>query len=162
VPGDLDAAASAARVAATLDALLAAGIVPVLNENDAVALDAADGAPAPAFRDNDMLAALVAEAARAEALVLLSDVAGVHTADPARCADAALLPAVHGLSAALLAGTGGVGTRGRGGMAAKLRAAHRAALAGVTVVIASGHAPRALERIAAGEAVGTLVTGEDA
>lgn len=152
----------AARLGGTLDALLACGAIPVVNENDAVTAGAeADvGAAVPLFRDNDMLAALVAELAGAALLVLLSDVDGVCAADPALVPDAPVLPVIGCLTPALLDGAAGRAGRGRGGMAAKLRAAGRATAAGVAVVIANGRTPGVLARVAAGEALGTLLMPE--
>jgi glutamate 5-kinase len=157
---DFRSGARARRLAATLDALLATGVLPVVNENDAVA-PGEDAAPRVAtFRDNDMLAALVARAASASLLVLLSDVDGVYTRDPRRDACAALIPTLRRVTPALLGVASGPGARGRGGMAAKLRAARRAATAGIGVVIANGHTERVIERIVDGEAVGTLLARE--
>jgi glutamate 5-kinase len=157
---DFRAAARARRLGSTLDALLAMGVLPVINENDAVA-PGDDGAPrVAAFRDNDMLAALVARAASASLLVLLSDVDGVYTRDPQADAGAALIPTLRRVTPTLMRGAAGRSMRGRGGMAAKLRAADRASAAGIGVVIANGHAERVIERIVDGEAVGTLLTRE--
>jgi glutamate 5-kinase len=82
----------------------------------------------------------------------------VYTGDPARSADAALIPTLRRVTPALLDGAAGRGARGRGGMAAKLRAAERASAAGIGVVIANGHADGVIERILDGETVGTLLT----
>jgi len=114
----------------TLERLLALGVVPVINENDAVATDEIR------FGDNDRLAALVAHLAVADALVLLSDVDGLYNGDP-RIDGTRLIPEVHDL--ADLAGVDvrvtsvGVGT---GGMASKLEAAGIAVQAGVPVLLA--------------------------
>lgn len=157
---DFRAAARTRRLAATLDALLSHDVLPVINENDAVAPgdDAGGRTRAPSFGDNDMLAALVARAAGASLLVLLSDVDGVYTGDPAHSSDAALIPTLRRVTPELLLGAAGRGSRGRGGMAAKLRAAERASAAGIGVVIANGHADGVIGRILEGESVGTLLT----
>lgn len=127
--------------------LLDLGVVPIVNENDAVATDEIR------FGDNDRLAALVAHLLRADALVLLSDVDGLYSGDP-RHADSRLIS--HVSSAADLAdvaagsvGSSGVGT---GGMASKVAAAQVATSAGVHVVLTS--APQALSALN-GEDVGT-------
>jgi len=131
----------------TLDRLLALGVVPIVNENDTVATEEIR------FGDNDRLAALVAHIVRADALVLLSDVSGVHDDDPRR-PGATLLAEVR--SAADLVGV--TATRrgsavGSGGMAAKLAAASLATAAGVPVVVAHADDVRAA---LAGKEVGTL------
>ncbi len=152
---DFRQAPRARRLARTLDALLAHGTVPVINENDAVS-DAGttfDGDLPVLFRDNDMLATLVARATRASLIILLSDIDGVYTADPVHEPEAVLIPLVA-FSGTELRATGSSG-RGRGGMQAKLRAAQLAVDAGIGVVIANGHVAGLIERIVAGEAVGT-------
>ncbi|MGZ8458382.1 MAG: glutamate 5-kinase, partial [Gemmatirosa sp.] len=160
---DFRSTARARRLSTTLDALLSMGVLPVINENDAVAAGDSAASRAPTFRDNDMLAALVARAVGASLLVLLSDVNGVYTRDPETDDGAALIPTLRRVTPAVLDGaagcsTRGRSTRGRGGMAAKLRAADRASAAGIDVVIANGHAERVIARILDGEAVGTLLT----
>jgi glutamate 5-kinase len=115
----------------TLDRLLALGVVPVVNENDAVATDEIR------FGDNDRLAALVAHLVRADALVLLSDVDGLYDGDP-RLPGATLVSEVA--SAADLAGVtiGGTGSSvGTGGMASKVDAARVATDAGIPVLLGS-------------------------
>jgi glutamate 5-kinase len=134
----------------TVDRLLALGVLPIVNENDTVATEEIR------FGDNDRLAALVAHVARAEALVLLSDVDGVYDGDP-RTGPAQLIDTVRSeadLASVVLgsASRNGVGT---GGMATKVEAAFIAAHAGVPVVVTStAQAAAAL----AGERVGTLFT----
>ena len=115
----------------TLDRLLALGVVPVVNENDAVATDEIR------FGDNDRLAALVAHLVRADALVLLSDVDGLYDGDP-QLEASALVPEVR--SVADLAGVqvGGSGSGlGTGGMASKVDAARVATSAGIPVLLGS-------------------------
>ena len=116
----------------TLERLLALGVVPVVNENDAVATDEIR------FGDNDRLAALVAHLVRADALLLLSDVDGLYDGDPRR-PGARLLPEVRGpqdLAGVEAGGTGSAGL-GRGGMASKVQAAGVATRAGVPVLLAA-------------------------
>jgi len=136
----------------TLDRLLELGVIPVVNENDAVATDEIR------VGDNDRLAALVAHLVRADLLVLLSDVDGLYDGDPRRPGAQLVREVRDGseLAAVTLRGTGsGVGS---GGMATKVEAAGLAAGAGVAVVITS--APQAAAALA-GDDVGTLfaVTG---
>ncbi|WP_084505605.1 glutamate 5-kinase [Nocardia harenae] len=114
----------------TLDRLRSLGAVAVVNENDTVATEEIR------FGDNDRLAALVAHLVGADALVLLSDVAGLYDGDP-RKGDASLIPEVRSSADldGVIAGTGGV--LGTGGMASKLSAARLAADAGVPVLLAA-------------------------
>jgi glutamate 5-kinase len=139
----------------TLVTLLSLGVVPVVNENDALAHGETPADTEGSFADNDQLAALVAERIGADLLVLLTDVDGVYTADP-RGAEAARLISVLEHDVVPVATPAG-SRRGRGGMQSKLGAARHAARHGCTAVIASGLVPDVLPRLCAGEAVGTLV-----
>ncbi len=114
----------------TLDRLRSLGAVAIVNENDTVATEELR------FGDNDRLAALVAHLVGADALILLSDVAGLYDGDP-RKGDATLIPEVRGPEDldGVIAGTGG--TLGTGGMASKLSAARLASDAGVPVLLAA-------------------------
>jgi len=145
---------------ATLGALLDIGAVPIVNENDTVStaeLERADGAGrAPIFGDNDKLSALIATKIEADLLVLLSDVDGVFTANPALDPNATLIPTIDAITPDVLSAAQGGGTRGRGGMATKLDAARIATDAGVCTVIANGRAPSVVDRVCGGDAVGTL------
>ena len=121
------------NVSATLARLLEAGAVPVINENDSVATEEIR------FGDNDRLAARVAQAARADAVVLLSDVDGLFNRDP-REKGASLVPVVDGITSEVLAmassaSSSGLGT---GGMASKLQAAQIAERAGIALAIING------------------------
>jgi glutamate 5-kinase len=119
----------------TLDRLLALGVVPVVNENDAVATAEIR------FGDNDRLAALVAHLVAADLLVLLSDVDGVYDADPRATPTATLLGQIDGPEALDAVAAGRSGTQvGTGGMATKVDAARIAAGSGVPVVIAAAGA----------------------
>ena len=133
-----------------LHALLHHRIVPIINENDAVATAEIK------VGDNDNLSALAVLLAEADLLLLLTDQPGLFTADPRTTPDAALIPEVRTIDETLqrLAG-GSISGLGTGGMATKLQAADVARRAGADVVIASGHAPDVITRIVAGEAVGT-------
>jgi glutamate 5-kinase len=139
---------------ATVEALLAHGVIPVVNENDTVATEEIR------YGDNDRLAARAAQLARADLLILLSDVDGLYTADPRRDPNARHLPLVETLGPDILSmATGanadaGVGT---GGMATKLAAAQIARSAGCAIVIASGLTAHPLKAIAEG-ARATLIT----
>jgi glutamate 5-kinase len=135
---------------ATLTRLLDAGAVPVINENDSVATEEIR------FGDNDRLAARVAQAARADAVLLLSDVDGLYDRNPADPA-AKLLNEVRGVTAeihAMATGDSGSGL-GSGGMTSKLQAAEIADLAGIALVIANGTHDRPIAR-ALDQGIGTL------
>jgi glutamate 5-kinase len=120
---------------ATVEALLSHGVIPIVNENDTVATEEIR------YGDNDRLAARTAQLARADLLVLLSDVDGLYTADPRGDPTAAHLPLVEALTPDILAMGGGANTDagvGTGGMATKLAAAQIARSAGCATLIASG------------------------
>ncbi len=135
---------------AALSALLRMDVVPVINENDTVAVEEIR------FGDNDTLSSLVVDLADADLLVLLSDIEGLYDKDP-RKGGARLLPEVECVDQAVLDMAGGPGTRaGSGGMATKVLAARRVAERGVATLIANGKSPRALARLLAGEELGTL------
>nr|WP_163866589.1 glutamate 5-kinase [Myxococcus eversor] len=135
----------------TLERLLAASVVPVINENDTVSVDELK------FGDNDTLAGLVAGVVEADALILLSDVDGLHTADPRRAAGASLLETVEVVTPEVLALAGGTSSGvGTGGMATKVRAVASAAEQGIRGVITSGAVAGRLRAVLEGEPVGTL------
>src|SRR5581483_3622414 len=118
---------------ATLKTLLALGSVPVINENDTVATAEIR------YGDNDRLAARVASMMEADALVLLSDVDGLYTADPTRHGDAEHIAEVSAITPRIEAmATESVSGVGRGGMASKLAAAKIATAAGCAVIVAKG------------------------
>ncbi|MGH2536306.1 MAG: glutamate 5-kinase [Candidatus Promineifilaceae bacterium] len=134
----------------TLRALLERRIVPVINENDAVATAEIK------VGDNDNLSALVVLLAEADLLLLLTDQAGLFTADPHTNPAAELIPEVQAIDATLQRLAGGPSSQlGVGGMATKLQAADLARRAGAEVVIASGRLPDVIPRAVAGAAVGT-------
>ena len=136
----------------TLDRLIELGVVPVVNENDTVADDEIR------FGDNDRIAALVANQIGADVLVLLTDTAGLFTADPRLDATASLIEEITAVDEALDAMVGGAGSRrGSGGMATKLSAARIASWSGVRAVIAAADAPGVIADAIAGRPVGTVV-----
>ena len=141
----------------TILRLLELGVVPVINENDAIADDEIR------FGDNDRLAALVAHLVGAQLLVLLTDTPGMYTADPRLNADASLIEEIVEVDHELERLAGGRGTdRGSGGMASKLAAAKIAAWSGVPAVIAGATRPGVLAAALAGEAgIGTFVRPHD-
>lgn len=134
----------------TLEACLSRGVLPIINENDAVALEQIR------VGDNDTLSAFVANLVDADLLVILTDAPGLYTADPRTDPDATLIPVVERVTPEVWARAGGAGShRGTGGMHTKIQAAEIATRAGTPVVIAPGDAPDALARIVGGEALGT-------
>lgn len=134
---------------ATLTRLLDAGAVPVINENDSVATQEIR------FGDNDRLAARVAQAARASAVLLLSDIDGLYDRHPSK-AGAQRIPLVRSITPEIraMASTVSGSGMGSGGMISKLQAAEIAQMAGIALAIGNGHVEAPLARIAAGE--GTL------
>lgn len=126
----------------TLDHLLRHGVVPIVNENDSVAIDELK------FGDNDRLSALVAGLVGADLLVILTDVAGLYAGDP-RSGDVPLIELVEDVDEHIAAGVAGgaVSAVGTGGMASKLVAARSAAHRGIPTVVASGMEPGTLARI---------------
>ena len=145
----------------TLTRLLEWNALPVINENDAVAID--EIGIHTTIGENDSLSAIVAKLVQADLLVLLSDIDGLYTADPKRNPDARLIPQVDEITADILALAGGAGSSlGTGGMATKLRAAQIAMEAGVDMIIANGETPEVLYDLFDGKAVGTRFSGKKA
>ena len=136
----------------TLLTLLQHKVLPVINENDTVVNDEIK------FGDNDTLGALVANLVEADALVILTDQKGLFTADPRMDAKASFVHEAKAGDPALEVMAGGAGSSiGKGGMITKILAAKRAAGSGASTVIAWGREPDVLLRLAAGEALGTLL-----
>ncbi len=134
----------------TLTRLLELGVLPIINENDTVATEEI------VFGDNDTLAAEVAVSARADLLILLSDIDGLYTKNPKISSDASLIPEVYTIDNEIMALGGAAGSElGTGGMQTKLKAAGIATAAGCDMIIANGEDPQILYRIMDGEAVGT-------
>jgi glutamate 5-kinase len=139
----------------TLRTLLRLGVIPVINENDTVVTDEIK------FGDNDTLAALVTNLVEADALIILTDQAGLYEVDPRKDADAKLVQQAEAADPRLEPMAGGTGTAlARGGMLTKVLAARRAARSGAHTVIASGREPDVLVRLAQGERIGTLLTAQ--
>ncbi|MFC1993080.1 glutamate 5-kinase [Chloroflexota bacterium] len=137
----------------TLLALLELRVLCIVNENDVVAVDEIQEAK---FGDNDNLSAMVANLVDADLLLILSDIAGLYTADPHSNPDARLISQVDRIDSEierLAAGT--AGKHGIGGMITKIEAARLATASGVTVVIADGREADVISRAVAGEAIGT-------
>ena len=134
----------------TLLRLLQLGALPVINENDSIATEEIS------IGDNDTLAAIVAESAGADLLILLSDIDGLYTADPRRDPGAKLIPKVEAITDEIRALAGDKGSNlGTGGMITKLRAAEIATAAGCDMIITNGACPAALYDIMEGKEIGT-------
>jgi glutamate 5-kinase len=133
----------------TILTLLAFGVLPVINENDTVAVEEIK------LGDNDNLAALVAGLVDADLLVLLSDTDGLYTGDPRRDPTARRIERVETITPEMEVRAGGGGPLGTGGMVTKLQAAQKAMAAGIPMVIADGRRPAVLRALLRGEPVGT-------
>ncbi len=137
----------------TLLALLELRVLCIVNENDVVAVDEIQEAK---FGDNDNLSAMVANLVDADLLLILTDIAGLYTADPQRDPDARLIPQVDRIGSEIeRLATATAGNLGTGGMTTKIEAAKLATASGVTVIIADGREPDIILGLAAGETAGT-------
>jgi glutamate 5-kinase len=150
-----------ANLRATLDALLTMGVIPIVNENDTVSTmeldreaEFAGAGRERIFGDNDKLSALLMKHIGADLLVLLSDVDGLYDRSPGDPL-AQVIESVALIDDSILGLAEGGNGRGRGGMISKLESARIVLEAGKQVVIANGRTPQVLERIVAGDAVGT-------
>lgn len=134
-----------------LQEMISWGVIPIINENDVVAIDEFK------IGDNDNLSALVASLADADLDILLSDIDGLYTANPKTHPEAKLVSVVEEVTPAIEATAGGVGSKNAtGGMLTKLQAAKNAMSAGIALVIANGKNLEVLRQIMKGEPVGTL------
>ncbi len=161
--GDFDDRTRCLNLRATLLTLLRMGVVPVINENDAVSTEELafiEGEKRPVFGDNDRLSALVAAELAADLLILLTDVEGIHARDPRTDPDAPLLATVHPEDA--IEAGGPLSAASRGGMRSKLEAARIATRSGCHAVIASGRRIGALAGVLAGQEVGTWLPAAEA
>lgn len=135
----------------TLEALLTAGALPVINENDSVAVAEIK------FGDNDNLSALVTSLAEADLLLILTDIEGLYSANPASDPDAQLIPLVRSITREIERMAGGSGSSvGTGGMATKVTAAKKAARFGVPTILAPGKQPGVITAAVSGQEIGTL------
>ena len=140
----------------TFMTLLQQGVIPIVNENDVVALDELK------IGDNDNMSALVAGIVDADLVIILSDIDGLYTANPATHPEATLVHTVQEITPEIEASAGGVGSsRGTGGMATKIQAAKAATNSGIQLVIASGTEKNAIPRILQGEEIGTLFVSRE-
>ncbi len=140
----------------TLETLLELGIVPVINENDTVAVEEIK------FGDNDNLSALVTNLVDAGLLMILTDIDGLYDADPRHNSDAILIPLVRTVTKEMERAAGGSGSAvGTGGMATKLAAAKKAGRSGAAALIVNGTDPGIISRLFSGEECGTLFLPAD-
>ena len=131
-------------------------VIPIVNENDVVALDELK------IGDNDNMSALVAGIVDADLVIILSDVDGLYTSNPQTHPDAVIVPEVAEITPEIEASAGGVGSaRGTGGMATKIQAAKAATSSGIHLVIASGTEKNAITRVLQGEELGTLFVSRE-
>lgn len=135
----------------TFSTLLSWHIVPVVNENDTVAVESIK------FGDNDHLSAMIALLLEADALINLTDIDGLFDKDPRVHGDARLIPVVENIGRRVEQMAGGIpGALGTGGMSTKIKAARKVTMAGIPMVIARGDAPNILKKVLEGESLGTL------
>lgn len=137
--------------------LLDMGVVPIVNENDTVAIDELE----LKIGENDSLSAMVATIADADLLIIMSDIDGLYTADPHSNPDAEVIPVVESIDEKILEMAGGAGSSlGTGGMATKLNAAEIATKAGIDMVIMNGKDPEKLYDLFDNKQVGTVFLAE--
>lgn len=141
---------SALNLTNTVESLIDNGVVPIFNENDAVAVAEIK------FGDNDTLSAIVASRMDADLLVILSDIEGLYDSNPRTNPDARFIPEVRGITEEVRSMAGGTTGMGTGGMRTKIAAAEICRDAGCNMIIASSHAYGAVYRTVVGDDVGTL------
>lgn len=141
-----------ANVRNAIDALTELGVIPIVNENDTVAIDELE----LEIGENDSLSAIVASIAGAEALIILSDIDGLYSHDPHKHKNAEIISVVEKIDEHIEEIAGGAGSQlGSGGMATKINAAKIATSAGVDMIIMNGRNPEDLYRLFDGEELGT-------
>ena len=157
-PKDTPSKQAAAAVGQnTIGRLLEMGVIPIVNENDTVAIDELE----LEIGENDSLSATVAAAVGADLLIILSDINGLYSADPRTDANAQVIREVRKIDARIEQMAGGAGSAlGSGGMATKINAAKIATEAGVDMVIMNGRDPEQLYALFDGEPIGTHFLAE--
>lgn len=141
------------NVVNTFEKLISMGVIPIVNENDTVAIDELE----LEIGENDSLSAMVANLARADLLIILSDIDGLFSSDPRTDENAELIPVVHQIDRNIEDIAGGAGSSlGTGGMATKINAAKIATQAGIDMVIMNGKNPDMLYDLFEDKPVGTL------
>lgn len=144
------------NTADTLQQLIDWHVLPVINENDTVSVDEIK------FGDNDSLGAMVAAMVKADLYIILTDQQGVFTDNPRTNPEATLIKTERAMADYLFDIAGDGGKLGRGGMLTKIRAGRLAAMGGCPTVIVSGDVENVISRVANGEAIGTLLTTNEA
>mgnify|MGYP005781329351 FL=1 len=146
------------NVVNSLETLLSMGVIPVVNENDTVAIDELE----LEVGENDSLAAIVATIAKADLFIMMSDIDGLFDKDPNSSDDAQMIPVVQEITDEIRGVAGGVTTNvGTGGMRTKIRAVEIAFEAGIDVVLMNGKTPKKLYDLFEDKPVGTLFTKKD-
>lgn len=139
-----------------VERLLQLGTIPVVNENDTVAIDELE----LEMGENDSLAAIMAKIAKADMLIILSDIDGLYDKNPKENEDAHLIPVVEGVTDEIKKSAGGAGSSlGTGGMITKLKAAEIVNEAGIDMVIMNGDKPEKLYDLLEGKSIGTYFKG---
>jgi glutamate 5-kinase len=142
----------------SLETLLSMGVIPVVNENDTVAIDELE----LEVGENDSLAAIVATIAKADLFIMMSDIDGLFDKDPNSSDDAQMIPVVQEITDEIRGVAGGVTTNvGTGGMRTKIRAVEIAFEAGIDVALMNGKTPKKLYDLFEDKPVGTLFTKKD-
>lgn len=138
----------------TVEALLEMGIIPIVNENDTVAIDELDGEN---FGDNDRLSAIVADIVNADLLIMITDIDGLYTSNPRNNPDAQKIDVVEKITDEIRTMAGGSGSnRGTGGMITKIVAAEYATSLGIECCIMNGEEPKRLYDFFDGKKIGTV------
>jgi len=151
---DVDTPERRQNVINTFESLLEMGAIPIVNENDTVAVDEIKD---HTFGENDTLSVVVAKICSADLLIILSDIDGLYDENPRENPNARLIPVVYELTDRIRHAAAGAGTeRGSGGMVTKLVAAEEATKAGIPMIITNGKSPELLYGIFRNEPVGTL------
>lgn len=141
----------------TFETLIEKGIIPIVNENDSVAVDEIESGVNMVFGDNDTLSAVVGELVKADLLIILSDIDGFYDCDPRKNSCSKMISVIKEITPEIESCAGGVGSaRGTGGMVTKLSAAKIATAAGIDMVIANGGDPNIIMEIIDGEDVGSV------
>ena len=152
---DVDRPTVKQNLTGTLEALLAMGVIPIVNENDSVCIEEIESEH-KIFGDNDTLSAVVATLVKADLLVILSDIDGLYDSDPHTNPGAKLIPVVKEINDNIISLAGGTkSSLGTGGMITKLSAARAAGEEGIDTIITNGSRPQDLYTAAHGGEVGT-------
>ena len=142
----------------TIDELLMMGIIPIINENDTVAIDELEGNN---FGDNDMLSAIVSHLINADRLIILTDIDGLYDANPRTNPNAKKIGVVERITKQIMDMAAGTGSnRGTGGMITKLQAANYATKRGIEVHVINGSNPNTIYQIFEGKCPGTKFTAQ--